>query len=185
MVEGRGGGRARRVADVPCSRTGGRVRGAGAPVQSPKVRRRAVGGPREARRRQVHRHHLQAPRRFRDIRLPQQRLRHRRRHTLRPGPRQGAGRLLPQGRHEARVLPLPRPGLAPPRRLRKRLGLPGSDVGGIRDLPGGEGQAPGAGAPDAVRPRGDHLVRHTLLDQPRTEPGARRACTTTFSPTAW
>ena len=49
-------------------------------------------------RREIHHDHEQAPRRLLHVRQQADRLRHRRRHALRHGPAQGAGRRLPSSR---------------------------------------------------------------------------------------
>ena len=55
-----------------------------------------MGENREGRRDEIHRHHQQAPRRLRDVRLQGQRLEHRQGHALRARSTQGTGRRLPK-----------------------------------------------------------------------------------------
>ncbi len=76
----------------------------------------AMGPDGERRRHAIHRHHLEAPRRLRAVRLEGERLERRRGHAVRQGPVGTAGRRLPQTRAQARLLLLAGPGLEQRRR---------------------------------------------------------------------
>ena len=58
---------------------------------------------------EIHRHHLQAPRRFCDVWIEGQSLQHRGRHAVQTRPDEGTGRGLREGRHQARILLLRKP----------------------------------------------------------------------------
>ena len=88
-------------------------------VQPGEVQRRRMGAHGQGRRHEIHRHHLQAPRRLRHVRLEGLRLEHRQGHALRPRPAEGTGRRLPEIRPQARLLLFPGAGLEQ-RRLRRR-----------------------------------------------------------------
>ncbi len=137
-------------------------------VQPGQVRRRRVGFAGQAGRAEVPRHHLQAPRRL----LP---LQVRRRptttsSTARPLAAMSLKELAEecaQAGHQARLLLLPDPGLAPSRRRRQRLGLRRGGQG-FRRLHRELRQAPGARTADQLRSRRPHLVRHAQDASPRS-----------------
>ena len=68
-VEGKGRPRDRRVDHEPREDPGPGVRGPRRAVEPREVRRRGLGAPRPGRGHEVHRHHLEAPRRLRALRL--------------------------------------------------------------------------------------------------------------------
>ena len=100
-----------------------RIRNAGEAVQPRAVRRRCVGEDGEGRRHEVHHHHVQAPRRLRELRLEGLVVRHRRRDALPQGRDQGARQRGAPGGAALRRLLLDH-GLAPP----------GRAVGGVSGL---------------------------------------------------
>ena len=84
-------------------------------VQPREVRRRRVGEDRQGRRHEVHRDHLEAPRRLRHVPLQGQPLQHLRRHALQARPAGRTGRGLPEGRASswASTIRRPRTGTIP------------------------------------------------------------------------
>ena len=82
-----------------------------------------MGAPGQGRRDEIHRHHLQAPRRLRHVPLGPDRLVHQV-HAVPARPAQGAGRRLQGGRHQALLLPfdhgLASPGLGHAPRLERQ-----------------------------------------------------------------
>src|SRR2546427_76439 len=109
----------RRVGDAqPQDRRGG-LRVARGDVQPDQVRRRRVGGARQARRCPLHHHHLASSRRLLDVQVGADALQHRGLDSLPAGPATGAGRRLSCGGHQALLLLLSArlapPGLLAPR----------------------------------------------------------------------
>ena len=94
-------------------------------IQPGEVQRRRVGAHRQGRRHEIHRHHLQAPRRLCHVRLEGVRLEHRQGHALWPRPVEGTGRRLPEIRPQARLLLFAGAGLEQRRRRRRRQVGPG------------------------------------------------------------
>ena len=86
------------------------------PVQPDEVQRRRVGPHRQERRHELHGDHLEAPRRLRDVSLRRQPLQHLRRHSVQTRPAEGAVRGMRRAGHQAGILLLSGPGLAPPGR---------------------------------------------------------------------
>ena len=88
-----------------------RIQGAGQAVQSHRLLRARHCGAGKIRRHEVHRHHLQAPRRLRHVRLEGRPVQHRRRHAVPPRPAARTRRRSAQAGHQARLLLLAGPGL--------------------------------------------------------------------------
>jgi len=173
-VEGSEGPECRGVDPVQRQDPPGRLRAAPEAVPSREVRRPAVGGHRQARRHEVRRHHLQAPRGVLPVRLEAHRLR-RDGHAAEAGHPEGAFRGMPGGGIEDVLVPLD-PRLAPPRlpapgcRQPAPLGHPAHRGGRLQPLHRLH-EGPAHGAADPLRPDRRALVRRRL-GAPR--PGAPR-----------
>ena len=133
--------RSRRMDHEPLADTGEGVRAARHEVQSCQVRPGCLGPARAGRGDEVHRHHLQASRWVRDVRLEGQRVQHRRRDAVQARRAQGARRRVRETEHASGLLLLAGAGLARAGRRGQYLGLrsrPGAGrqgAQGIRRVP--------------------------------------------------
>ena len=98
-----------------------RVQGLRQRFQPREVRSGRLGQNGQRRRHEIHRHHGQAPRRLRLVRLQGDRLGRRRRHPLRQGLAPSARGRLQKERPQARLLLFPSPGLDPSGRRKVEL----------------------------------------------------------------
>ena len=129
-------------------------------IQPGEIQRRRVGAPRQGGRHEIHRHHLQAPRRLCHVRLQGQRLEHRQSLAVRPRSAERTGRGLQEARAQARLLLLAGAGLEQPGRrgCRRPLGQgAGRQHGRIHRQ---RRRAAGAGNPQQLRQDRRALVGH-------------------------
>ena len=144
------------------------IRAARHAVQSGEVRRRRVGEAREGRRDEVHRHHLQASRRLRDVQVEGQPVQHRRRDAVQARRAGGARRRVREARDATRLLLLAVAGLARAGRRGQHLGLRPRRGQALRRLPARQGRAAGARAAHQLRSGRADLVRHAAHDDRRS-----------------
>ena len=163
-----------RMGDAPLGGAGQGVREARVPLQPGEVQRRRMGEAREGRGHEVHRHHVEAPRRLRDVQVEREPLQHRRRDAVQARHPEGARRRLRARRHPARFLLLAVAGLARAQRRRERLGLRPRRQEGLRPVPARQGRAAGEGAADQLRQGGADLVRHAAHDDRRSRAALRQ-----------
>ena len=124
--------------------------------------------PGQGRGHEVRRHHRQAPRRLRPVRLEGQPLQHRGRHALQARPAQGAGRGVPRGAGSGSASTTRRPRTGTTRTAPATTGTSAPDDKKDFDRYLREqGHAAGAGAADGLRPHRPHLVRHAPDDDGR------------------
>ena len=174
-VEGPAHSRHRRVDHESRADSGEGIRAARQAVQSRQVQRRRMGAARQRRGHEIHRHHRQASRRLRAVRLEGQQVRHRRCDAVQARCAEGAGGGLREARHAPGLLLFAGAGLARAQRRRQHLGLSRRrNQEGLRSVPARQGGAAGARAADRLRPGRAHLVRHAAADDRAARAAIRR-----------